>query len=316
MKKIKTLITMIKPAPEIKKLLEEIEAYADIRFLGDDEDIGQNIEEIEVLYGSVPEKDFNRASSIRWLQTNSTGVEHMMYPAFKKSDIILTNAGPSITTIVAEHALTMLFSLARNIHIQRDYMHEHKWEIDCGVELGSLSLGILGFGRIGKAMAVRAAAFVKEIHILDVNTPEKPDYAKQVYCFDEVPALLKNCRAVICSLPLTPMTKNMLSDKEIDMMPDRSYLVNISRGGVVDEAALCRALQKGKLAGAGLDVTEEEPYPADGPLWNEKRLLLTPHSAGYCERLEERKISQFIRNFKEYVKDGKISGSLDKNRGW
>lgn len=316
MKKIKTLISMIEPVPEIKKLLSEIEPYAEISFLDDGDDIGEKLHGVEVLYGSIPEKDFAKASSVRWIQTNSTGVEHMMYPAFKSSDIILTNAGPSITTIVAEHALTMLFSLARNLHIQRDYMHEHKWEIDCGVEIGALSLGILGFGRIGMAMAVRAAVFVKELHILDVKAPEKPDYAKQVYGFGELPALLKNCNAVICSLPLTPQTRNMISDTEMAMMPDRSYIVNISRGGVVDEAALIRALQKGKLAGAGLDVTEVEPYPADGPLWDAPRLLLTPHSAGYCERLKERKLIQFIKNFKSYMKDGKIPGSLDKNRGW
>ena len=256
MKKIKTLISMIEPVPEIKKLISEIEPYADISFLDDGDDIGEKLYGVEVLYGSIPEKDFAKASSVRWIQTNSTGVEHMMYPAFKSSDIILTNAGPSITTIVAEHALTMLFSLARNLHIQRDYMHEHKWEIDCGVEIGALSLGILGFGRIGMAMAVRAAVFVKELHILDVKAPEKPDYAKQVYGFGELHALLKKCNAVICSLPLTSQTRSMISDTEMAMMPDRSYIVNISRGGVVDEAALIRALQKGKLAGAGLDVTE------------------------------------------------------------
>lgn len=316
MKKVKTLITMIKPTAAVKNLLAEIEPYADISFLKEGESVGQKLKGLEVLYGSIPEKDFAEASTVRWIQTNSTGVEHMMYPAFIKSDIILTNAGPSITTIVAEHAVTMLFALARNLHIQRDYMHEHKWEIECGIELGGISLGILGFGRIGRAMAARAGAFVKEIHALDVIAPEKTDYVKQVYSFDELPLILKNCNAVICSLPLTSKTKNLFSDKEIAMMQDKSYLINISRGGVVDEAALCRALQKGKLAGAGLDVTEIEPYPADGPLWNERKLLLTPHSAGYCERLEERKISQFIKNFKAYIKDGRIPESLNKNRGW
>ena len=316
MKKVKTLITMIKATEAVKNLLAEIEPYADIKFLKDGEAVGRNLKDIEVLYGSIPEKDFQESSSVRWIQTNSTGVEHMMYPAFIKSDIILTNAGPSITTIVAEHAVTMLFALARNLHIQRDYMHEHKWEIECGIELGGISLGILGFGRIGRAMADRAASFVKEIHALDIIAPEKNEHLKQVYCFEELPLLLKSCNAVICSLPLTPKTKNLFSDKEIGMMNDKSYLINISRGGVVDEAALCRALQKGKLAGAGLDVTETEPYPADGPLWNERKLLLTPHSAGYCERLEERKISQFVKNFKSYIKDGKIPECLNKGRGW
>ena len=107
-----------------------------------------------------------------------------------------------------------------------------------------------------------------------------------------------------------------VKSEEFAMMPDNSYIINISRGGVVDEDALCRALQNGKLAGAGLDVTEQEPYPAEGALWDQPGLLLTPHSAGFCERLEERKIRQFVENFKAYIDTGKIPGSIDKRKGW
>ncbi len=310
------LVTMLKPSPEVRNLLAEIEPYAEISFLKDNEDIGEKLKGVEVLYGSIPEKDFHRAKSVRWVQTNSTGVEHMMYPAFQNSDIILTNAGASITTIVAEHALAMLFALARNLHIQRDFMLERKWEIKCGVEIGGLILGIAGFGKIGRAIAERAKPSVKAIRALDLKTPEESPEISRNYGFDQLPSFLEGCNAIICSLPLTKLTEGMFGDKEFSIMPDNSYFINISRGGIVDEDALSRALRDKKLAGAGLDVTEREPYPPEGKLWAEPGLLLTPHSAGFCERLEERKIKQFAENFKSYINKGTIPGSIDKNRGW
>ncbi len=315
-RKKSVLVTMIRPTPEVRNLLSEIEPHAEVRFLKDNEDIGENLKGVEVLYGSIPEKYFHSAESVRWVQTNSTGVDHMMYPAFQNSGIILTNTGASITTIVAEHALAMLFALARNLHIQRDFMLERKWEIKCGVEIGGLVLGIAGFGKIGRAIAERAKPSVKEIRALDLEAPEESPGISRNYGFDQLPEFLQVCNAIICSLPLTQLTKNMFGDREFATMPDNSYFINISRGGIVDEDALCRALRNKKLAGAGLDVTEREPYPSDGVLWSEPGLLLTPHSAGFCERLEERKIKQFVENFKLYISKGEIPGSIDKNKGW
>jgi phosphoglycerate dehydrogenase-like enzyme len=109
---------------------------------------------------------------------------------------------------------------------------------------------------------------------------------------------------------------NLISGKEFDCMKNGSYLVNISRGEIVDEDALLKALRSGKLAGAGIDVLVTEPCPADSPLWDEPNLLMTPHSAGYCENLELRKMEQFVENFRHYIKTGKIPLSLDKKQGW
>ena len=184
------------------------------------------------------------------------------------------------------------------------------------MEIGGLSLGIIGFGKIGAAIAARAKAFVKEIFVLDALLKQKPDYIKNIYTFNELPELLKKCNAVICSCPLTPTTRHLISDREFSSMPDKSYIINISRGGIVDEDALIRALRNKKLAGAGLDVLEQEPCPPDSPLWNAPNLLLTPHSAGYCDHLEKRKITEFVKNFKYYINGELAQHGLDKNKGW
>jgi phosphoglycerate dehydrogenase-like enzyme len=315
-KKIKALITMITPSLIIKEALADLEPYADIKFLEEGESVADYLEDIEVFYGTLEEKDFSKARNLKWLQTNSTGVDHVMYPAFQNSDIILTNTGRSITTIVAEHSLTMLFALARNLHLQRDMMKKHQWEIVWGREIGSMTLGILGFGKIGSAIAERAKPFIRKIHVLDIRPLVDNENIDKVYSLENLDKFLASCDGVICSLPLTVQTHNLISTEEFKVMRNDAYLINISRGEIVDEKALLNALRNGEIAGAGIDVLEKEPCPPDSPLWDEPNLLLTPHSAGYCEFLELRKIKQFVSNFKQYIKNKKIPGCINKNNGW
>ena len=314
--KVKTLITMISPSSQVNKVLSEIEPYADIRFLGEHETVENYVEEIEVLYGNIEEKDFAKAKKLKWVQTNSTGVEQVMYPAFQNSDIILTNTGRSITTVVAGHAVTMFLAIARNIHHQRDLMKEHKWEIICGRDIGNMTLGILGYGKIGQEIALRARSFVKNLYVLDVRNIPVEGNIDKTYTLDRLHEFLRECDAVICSLPLTPQSNNLISDKEFDSMKKDGYLINISRGEIVNEGALLNALRENKIAGAAIDVLETEPCPTDSPLWKESNLLITPHSAGYCETLEQRKMQQFVMNFKDYLRTGKIPMGLNKTQGW
>lgn len=315
-KKVKTLITMIPPSYQVNEVLSEIEPYADISFLGENESIGNYVDEIEVLYGNIEEKDFAKAKKLKWVQTNSTGVEQVMYPAFQNSDIILTNTGRSITTVVADHAVTMFLALARNIHHQRDLMKEHKWEIICGRDIGKMTLGILGYGKIGQEIALRARAFIKNLYVLDVRNIPAEGIIDKTYTLDMLHEFLGECDAVICAAPLTPFSINLISDKEFDSMKNDSYFINISRGEIVNEMALLKALRENKIAGAAIDVLENEPCPPDSPLWNQSNLLITPHSAGFCETLETRKIQQFVENFKNYIQTGKIPMSLNKTQGW
>lgn len=313
---IKTLITMITPNPDVKAVLSELEPHADIRFLGQNENVADHLHDLEVLYGTLEEQDFEKARKLRWVQTNSTGVEQMMYPAFQRSDVILTSAGNAITTIVAEHALAVLFALARNLHLQRDLMREHTWKIVRGREIGNMTLGILGFGKIGSAIATRARPSVKAINVLDLRAVPAGEGIDKTYTPEQLHEFLGDCDAVICSLPLTPQTRKLIAGNELKAMRSDSLLINISRGEIVNETAMLDALRNGDIGAAGIDVLENEPCPPGSPLWDEPRLLLTPHSAGYCENLAIRKMTQFVENFRHYIREGRIPGSIDKLRGW
>jgi D-2-hydroxyacid dehydrogenase (NADP+) len=314
-RKVKTLIKVIPPSSPVLQVLSEIEPYSEIIFF-DKETDEHLIEDIEVLYGNISENDLKRAKKLKWVQTNSTGVEQMMYPAFMKSDIILTNTGRSITTVVADHAVTLFLSLARNIHHQRDLMKEHKWEIICGRDIGNMTLGILGYGKIGREIAKRARPFVKHLYALDINILPVEETIDKIFPPEMLHSFLGECDGIICSLPLTPLSENLISQREFDSMKNDSYFINISRGEIVSEIALLNALRSKKLAGAAIDVLEEEPCLPGNPLWDEPDLLITPHCAGYCETLEQRKMQQFVENFKHYLRSGTIPMSLDKIRGW
>ena len=315
-KKVKTLITMIQPSAEVKNVLAELEPFADIRFLQANESLSKYTEDLEVLYGNIDKENLASAKKLRWVQTNSTGIEQLMYPEFINSSIILTNTGRSITSVVASHAVTLFLALTRNLHHQRDLMKEHRWEIIVGRDIGGMTLGILGYGKIGREIAEKSRPFVRKLYVLDTTRNNESGIIDKAFTPDMLHPFLSECDAVICSLPLTPGSVNLISGKEFECMKNGSYLVNISRGEIVDEDALLKALRSGKLAGAGIDVLVKEPCPAESHLWDEPNLLMTPHSAGYCENLELRKMEQFVENFRHYINTGKIPLSLDKKQGW
>jgi phosphoglycerate dehydrogenase-like enzyme len=179
-----------------------------------------------------------------------------------------------------------------------------------------MTLGILGYGKIGQEIALRARPFIKALHILDIIKIPAKGIIDKSFTLDDLHVFLGECDAVICSLPLTHQSNNLISDKEFDRMKKDSYFINISRGEIVNESALLKALRRNKIAGAAIDVLEREPCPPSSPLWDEPNLLMTPHSAGFCETLEQRKMQQFVENFKNYIQNGKIPMSLNKTQGW
>ncbi|MBN1670545.1 MAG: hypothetical protein JXR37_05910, partial [Kiritimatiellae bacterium] len=178
------------------------------------------------MYGLLPEAQLPRADSLRWLQMNSTGADAMMYPAFKESGIQLTTIGAAITVTVAEHALALLFALARNLHLQRDHQHRKEWTIETGEDIAGMTLGILGLGRIGRAVATRAHAFGMDILAIDPIARDKPHCVRALWGIDRLPDLLRQSKAIVCTVPKTPATTGMIGAQQLAMLPHGSFVVN------------------------------------------------------------------------------------------
>jgi len=209
---------------------------------------------------------------------NNIDVEY----ATKKGIPVCNTPSQQVVDAVAEHTFTLLLSLAKRLHEDEIYVRKHKWKswapkLLLGVQVKGKTLGIVGLGRIGSGVAERARCMDMKVLYYDVRRDknfEKKFKAKKV----SLNTLLKQADFVTLHVPLLPSTKHLIGAKELKLMKQTAYLINTSRGAVVDEKALTKALQKKQIAGAGLDVHETEPSK-NHPLHKLNNCILTPHTA-------------------------------------
>ena len=315
MAQLKALITG-RYSPEVEAISEDAPSEVEIRFLPQGEALGDHVSDVDIIYGHIGAGDLAKAESLRWVQVASAGVEGMMYPAFKASDVILTNSRRMHGSQIAEHAFALLLSLTRRIITQYEFMQDKRWEKAPCIELAGMTMGILGLGGIGRAIAARAKAFEFNVIAVDPEPIEKPESVSELGKLDWLSEFMAKSNVVVVCCPITPETHKLLSHEEFNQMEDGSYLVNISRGKVVDEDALLAALRSGKLAGAGLDVTYTEPCPPESPLWTEPNVILTAHTAGGSQHIQARTMQLFIDNLHRYVKGEPLINVADKEKGY
>ena len=302
--------------PEVEAMLNDAPSEVEIHFLPPGEQPGDHLSGIEIIYGSISEADFPKAGSLRWVHQPHAGVEGFMYPAFKASDVVLTNCRRLYGRQISEHAFALLLSLTRSIPAQLEFMKRKHWERVPCIELAGMTMGILGLGGIGRAVAARAKAFEFNVIAVDPESMEKPDTVTQLGKLDWLPEMMAQSNVVMVCCPSTPETHKLLSHEQFNLLPDGSYLVNVSRGRIVDEDALIAALRNGKLAAAGLDVTYVEPCPPDSPLWTEPNVILTGHSAGASQHIRARAMQLFVENLHRYVKGEPLENVVDKQKGY
>ncbi len=303
-------------ASEIEAMLSDVPPGIEVRFLPHGESMRDHIADVDILFGGIGEDVMPEATALRWVHQPHAGVEGFMYPAFKASDVILTNCRGLYGTQIAEHAFALLLSITRRIPEQLEFMKTKHWERVPCVELAGMTMGILGLGGIGRAIAARAQTFELNVIAADVEPIDKPDTVSEFYRLDGLMAFLAKSNILMVCCPSTPETHKLLSDAQFNQMPDASYLVNVSRGRVIDETALVTALQSGQLAGAGLDVTYTEPCPPESPLWEQQNVILTSHSAGSSQHIRRRAMQLFIDNLHRYVKGEPLVNVVDKQKGY
>ena len=226
--------------------------------------------------------------NVKLIQTLSAGYDRMDLEAILEMGIPVANNGGANAISVSEQTLGLMIGIGRNLMAQWDTTtKERNWrgnlyQTDL-TEITDKTVGIVGLGRIGRQVAKRLTGFDARTIFYDVvDIPE--DVQREVKAepvgFDE---LLQTSDFVSMHVPLTRRTRGMMSDREFDMMKPTAFFINLCRGPVVDEAALYRAVTEGKIAGAGLDVLEVEPTPADNPLFDLDNVIITPHMAGQSQ---------------------------------
>ena len=216
----------------------------------------------------------------RW----GVGYDSVDLGAATRSGIVVTYTPGVLDDAVADYTFALLLSLARRVHDAHAIMQRGEWKNFWGDDVGGKTLGIIGLGRIGKAVARRAAGF--NMRVL-AHTPHPSPNSPSVE-FVPLEKLLAECDFVSLHAALTPATRGMIGEAQLRQMKSGSYLINTARGALVDEAALLRALGEGRIAGAALDVFTTEPLPAQSPLRSAPNLLLSPHQSSFARGTGER----------------------------
>jgi D-2-hydroxyacid dehydrogenase (NADP+) len=242
------------------------------------------------------------APKLRFIQSISAGTEQYDKAVFSARGLRLASAQGANERAVAEHAMALMLALSRHLHFGRDAQTASRWRpmiadpMAREQEQGGRTVVVVGFGRIGQRFGRLAKAF--DCHVIGVKREASPmpDYADCVVSIADLAEVLPKADVVVLTCPLTPETEGLINAERLALMKPSAHLINVARGRVVDEGGLIAALQAGQIAGAGLDVTVEEPLPITSPLWAMPNVIVTPHSAGETGRYEANVIDLFEEN--------------------
>ena len=302
----------------VDQFMDELKAeFPDVDFVTADDPL--DIAEAEVAFGPVPEEIFMRAESLCWIQSSSAGVEWMRNtPSLLDSDVMVTNTRGAHATTIAEHAFGMLVFLARDFADLYESQKRHAWEKPprATVGLAGLTMGIIGLGQIGRAIASRAKAFEMDVIAVDLHPVAKPDYVSELRQLDGLDDLMRRSDVVVVATPITDETRGMVAEAQLRLMKPDAYLLVMSRGGIIDEPTLIDMLQSGKLAGAGLDVTSIEPLPADNPLWDAPNIIITPHCSPTSGQTRSNVTNMMKTNLRHYLAGEPLENMVDKKLGY
>jgi phosphoglycerate dehydrogenase-like enzyme len=289
--------------------------------------------EVLFTYRAFPQPE--EAPGLRWVQYFLAGVDGLAgQPALQNEKVRVTTMSGANASQTAEHALALLLALGHNLPGFLAMQARSEWLPTRSdyhpVELRGSTVGIVGYGSIGRQLArlllpLGATVLASK---RDLMHPEDHGYQPEgqgdphgefftrLYPPQALRSMFKLCDFVVVTAPLTPQTRGLVGRKELAALKPEAFLVDVSRGGVVDADSLLAALHENRLAGAALDVFPEEPLPADSPFWSLPNVLLTPHVAGVSDQYVRRAVDLFIANLRRYLEDRPLFNLVDPARGY
>ena len=260
---------------------------------------------------------------LRWIHSAAAGVRSMLHPEIVASDVVITNSAGVHAEPIAESALGCILHFARGFDFAVRAQARAEWdkmpfESRAGAvrEIAGATLGIIGYGGIGRALARRAVAL--GMHVQAQRTRESPDEdgVAMLYGDSGLEQLLRTSDYVVVSLPSTDDTHHLIDAEKLGWLKADAVLVNVGRGDVIDEHALTSVLQAGALRGAGLDVFEVEPLPAESVLWGLPNVLILPHVSATTTRFWERQTALIVENVGRYLRGERLRNEVEKDRGY
>jgi phosphoglycerate dehydrogenase-like enzyme len=292
------------------------------------------IADADALFGYLTPPMLRAAKKLRWVQAPTASMEKFLYPELVESPVAVSNMRGIFGDVIADHVFGFILCFAKNFHIymrqqMRSYWHMLGREANelpgysgpgeihpsdrAAITLADCTLGIVALGGIGAEVARRGLAFHMRVIGVDPVATSAPE-GVELLRPDRLDDMLARSDFVVIAAPHTPETFKLFNRGRIQKMKKTAYLINIGRGVIVDLADLTAALQTGEIAGAGLDVFETEPLPADHPLWKLENVIITPHCAAASVRVPERHEATLLENLRRFAQGEPVLNVVDKHR--
>lgn len=321
------LLVVCPPDHYVLRNLDPIREAADIT-AGDDPALLDRVapQADVILYSGLTGKAapfgevWARARNVKWVHSLSAGVEKILIPEFIESPVPLTNARGVFKRSLAEFVVLGMLYFYKHVRRLVESQRKHHWDNFMVDWLPGKVMGVVGYGEIGR----ECASLAKVLGVTVYATRRKPELSAgdptldRVFPATELHTMLKEVDVVVAAAPLTPSTRHMLSGPEFNVMKPSALVMNVGRGPVIDELALIRALQDKRIAGAALDVFEEEPLPPDSPFWDMENVLLSPHCTDRTRDPDWLDLSAqfFVENFGRFVAGKPLENVVDKKAGY
>ncbi|QEK13651.1 dihydrofolate reductase [Crassaminicella thermophila] len=272
--------------------------------------------EVLVCYDPFSTLDIKKMKNLKWIQLSSIGIDQVPIDYVKKEKIMITNNKGGYSIPIGEWIVMKILEMFKNSRKFYEKQKNGKWQMDTTLlELYGKTIGFIGTGSIANEGAKRLQGF--GVRIIGVNTSgKKVDYFDKCFSMDDLDKMLPECDVVVLTIPYTNKTHNLINNDTISMMKEGVFLVNVSRGSIIDEVALLKFLRNGKIRGAALDVFTQEPLESDHPLWNFNNVIITPHNSWISEKRNERRFNMIYENLKRYISGKKLLNIVDLNKGY
>ncbi|MEU8797654.1 D-2-hydroxyacid dehydrogenase [Spirillospora sp. NPDC048819] len=265
----------------------------------------------DALAGAWP-----RAGGPGWVHIASAGVDRLLFPGLVESDAVVTNSRGVFDEPIAEYVLGLVLTFAKDLHTTVRLQGERRWRHRETERITGARALVVGTGPIGRAIARRLSAAGLAVSGAGRTARDAdPDFGL-VHPMERLDEALAGADYVVLAAPLTPQTRGMIDAAALDRMRPSARLINVGRGQLVDEADLVEALRAGRIAGAALDVFEDEPLPASSPLWAMPDVVVSPHMSGDVVGWRDELVRLFAANFDRYLSGRPLRNVVDKRLGY
>ena len=283
------------------------------------EDVLKHALDADIIVGfpAILGEVIGKAKNLKWAHSFSAGVDKLLTPEIVASPVLVSNSSGVHAIPIAEHIIAFMLLFTKRFYDTFRFQQNKKWQRrDDLEELYGKTILIVGLGHIGTQAAKLAHCFGMHVIATNRELEDKPEFVEEIKSPDQIDEMLPRADFVVLSVPHTKETHHMFNTEKLQKMKPSAVLINIGRGGVVNENDLIAALEQKTIRGAALDVTEIEPLPSDSPLWGMENVILTPHHSGTSSEYMNRAIERFCLNLQAFLKNKSLPNLVDKERGY